>query len=201
MTVRAFAAAVLVGTVAIYAWQTISNAALPWHRMTMRELAGSDSLVRQIRAAAPANGTYYAKQGILAAIDMTSGFADRTSATAIKPMLLRQVGIDVVMAIALLIVVSRIALATPVRTGMILAVAGFAAGVAQQFSDWNWYGFGASYAMVNVVDVAIQCFIGGFAISAFLNRFGARAVTEERVGVPAPRGYQMPSSGHPTGTR
>ena len=53
--------------------------------------------------------------------------------------------------------------ATPVRTGMMLATAGLAAGVALELSNWNWYGFGAGYAIVNIVDVCIQCFIGAFA--------------------------------------
>src|SRR5690349_20746326 len=101
MTGRVLALAVLVGTIVIYAWQTISNAALPWHMMTMRPFANSDSLARQIRAAAPTNGVYYANQGVLAAVSMTLDLGDK-SKLSMGPMLAKQVGINIVMAIALL---------------------------------------------------------------------------------------------------
>jgi hypothetical protein len=200
MNGRVLALAVLVGTIVIFAWQTISNAALPWHRMTMRRFANNDSLVRQIRAAAPSNGMYYSNQGVLASVAMTPDFADKT-ALPFTSMLTKQIAIDVVMAIALLIVVLRMPGAAPLAIGFTLGAAGFAAGVALELSDWNWYGFSAGYTIVNAIDVTIQCFIGGFATAFFLKRFGARAVTEERVGVPAGKGYGGPPSGQPTGSR
>jgi len=200
MNGRVLALAVLVGTIAIFAWQTISNAALPWHMMTMQRFANNDSLVRQIRAAAPTNGMYYSDQGVLASVAMTPDFRDKRS-LPMTPMLAKQVAIDVVMAIALLLVVLRMPSSSPLAAGLTLGAAGFAAGVALELSDWNWYGFGAAYAIVNAIDVTIQCFIGGFATSLFLKRFGARVVTEERVGVPTGRGYSAPSSGNPTGAR
>jgi hypothetical protein len=192
---------VLVSTIVIFAWQTISNAALPWHMMTMREFANNDSLVRNIRAAAPTNGMYYSNQGVLAAVAMTPDFADKTKSVSIAPMLTRQIAIDVVMAVALLVVVLRIPATGSIRSAITVATAGLAAAVALELSDWNWYGFGAGYVIVNVIDATIQCFLGGYAIAAFLKRFGGRVVTEERVGVPAGHGYNVPSSGQPTGTR
>jgi hypothetical protein len=106
-----------------------------------------------------------------------------------------------VMAIALLFVLLRIPITSSLGTALTLAAAGLAAGVALELSDWNWYGFGAGYAIVNVVDVTIQCFVGTYAMTVFLKRFGGRVVTEERAGVPAGRGYTAPSSGQPTGVR
>ena len=200
MNGRALALAVLVGTIVVFVWQTISNAALPWHTMTMQRFANNDSLVHQIRAAAPTNGMYYSDQGVLASVAMTSDFADKTKASMV-PMLAKQIAIDVVMVIALLFVVLRMPTSTPFQTGLTLAAAGLAAGVALELSDWNWYGFSAGYTIVNAIDVTIQCFVGGFATSLFLRRFGSRAVTEERVGVPASKGYVPPRSGQPTGSR
>jgi hypothetical protein len=41
-------------------------------------------------------------------------------------------------------------------------------------SDWNWYGFSASYAMVNEIDLAIQFALAGIVIAWIFKR-GMRA--------------------------
>lgn len=191
----------IVGALVLFVWQTLSNAALPWHEMTMREFGNNDAVVQTIRAAAPSNGMYWSKQGILAAVSMTPDLADRTSMAAMTPMLVRQAAIDLVMALLLALVLLRI----PVRAGLApaftLGLAGLAAGIVAQGSDWNWYGFGVGYAIVNVVDLTIQFFLAGLVLSMLVRRLAPRTRTQEMAGVPAGGTYPGYGSGRGAAAR
>jgi hypothetical protein len=39
-----------------------------------------------------------------------------------------------------------------------------------ELSGWNWYGFAASYAIVNVIDLAIQFALAGVVIAWLYKR-------------------------------
>src|SRR5512140_2473116 len=99
---------VLIGTVAatvtLFLWQAISNAALPWHSAPMREMPAAT--VQALHTALPANGLYFARQGILAAMNTTPDMADRTQQMGLP--LARQVVIDLLAALVLALAVLRL---------------------------------------------------------------------------------------------
>ena len=185
----------LVGTVVLFAWQTLSNAAIPWHMATMSEFASDSAAAHAIRAAAPQNGTWFSKYGVLAAVAITPDFADKTAGAAIVPMLTKQLVLDLLVTLAVVALLLRLPSDGVVATGVTLSLGALAVGAVMQFSDWNWYGFGFSYALVNVIDQAIAFFILGVTLAALRRRFGEpeEIRTAERPGIRAQSG--LPASG------
>jgi hypothetical protein len=65
----------------------------------------------------------------------------------------------------------------------------------KELSDWNWYGFGASYALVNIVDLTLQFVLAGLVITWIRNRQmrGDAMPAHAAPGVRAQGSYQSPS--------
>ena len=154
----------LAAGVTLFVWQTISNVALPWHQATMTELKDNAAAVQAIHAAAPVNGVYFSNQGIIAAVSFTPDMADKTK-MSMTPNLAKQLAIDLVAALLLCVLVARIGVGRKRDTALTLALGGVAAGIILELSDWNWYGFSASYASVNVIDLTIQFALAGAVIA------------------------------------
>jgi hypothetical protein len=190
----------LIGTVvtaiALFAWQTISNAVLPWHMATMREFANNDAMVEAIRANAPENGVYVSNQGILAAVALTPNLIDKT--TLIGQMLGKQFVINLVVAFLLALVALRLRPTTVMGTATALAIAGLAGSALIELSNWNWYGFSASWSIVNLVDHTIQWFIAGLVLAALMRRLAPAAAVG---GVYAPAGAAIGGSERPMSKR
>jgi hypothetical protein len=173
MSARSLLTATLAAFLTLFVWQTISNAALPWHMATLRAFADDTGAIKAIRAQAPENGVYASPRGVLAAISIAPDMADKTQ--TIGGMMAKQAIIDIVVALLLVLTAARLSVTTPVGVGFALGLGGLAAGIVKELSDANWYGFSVSYALVNTVDLAISFFLAGLAIGAILRR-GRRAV-------------------------
>ena len=176
----------LVGTllcaVALFAWQTVSNAVLPWHMATMSEFADDSAAVQAVRAAAPENGVYLSARGVVAAIAVRPDFGSRE--VEMPTMLGRQFALDLAVALVLCFVVMRLPAASATTTGVTLGLAALAVSGIQSFSDWIWYGFTFPYAAVNAIDMAINGLVAGLVLGALLARARARG----EPGVKAPAG-------------
>ena len=157
----------LIGTLAaaltLFVWQTISNVAIPWHSATVKEFTSNEAAVQAIRAVAPVNGVYVAPQGLVAAVSFTPDMADKTK--SMGPNMAKQLVIDLVAALLLCAVVARIGVRRKRDIALTLGLAGLTAGIIKEMSDWNWYGFSASYAIVNEIDLAIQFALAGIVIA------------------------------------
>jgi general stress protein CsbA len=94
--------------------------------------------------------------------------ADKTK--AMGGNLVKQAVIDLVVALLLCILVARIGVGRKRDTALTLALAALAAGILKELSDWNWYGFSASYAAVNLIDLAIQFSLAGIVIAWLYKR-------------------------------
>ena len=162
----------LYGTLAagltLFVWQTISNVALPFHEMTIKPFTNNAAVVEAIRAGISGNGVYFAPQGLVAAVSFTPDMADKTK--AMGGNLVKQAVIDLVVALLLCILVARIGVGRKRDTALTLALAALAAGILKELSDWNWYGFSASYATVNLIDLAIQFALAGIVIAWLYKR-------------------------------
>jgi hypothetical protein len=160
---KPFLIGVIVATIVLYAWQTVSHTVIPWHEATIHNFTNNDAVVQVIHANAPENGVYVSRQGILAAVSFTPAMADKTK--GMGGMLGMQIVIDLVTVILLTVVVSRFALITVGSTGATLGIAGIAAGIITEFSGWNWYGFSIPYAVVNTIDLAIGWWLVGIMLA------------------------------------
>lgn len=159
----------LAGGLTLFVWQTISNVAIPWHEATMKEFSNNDAVVQAVHAGAPANGVYYSPQGILAAVSFTPDMADKTKAP-MSANLVKQAVIDLVAALLLCLLVARIGVGRKRDAASTLALAALAAGIIKEMSDWNWYGFSASYSLVNLIDLTIQFALAGIVIAWLYKR-------------------------------
>lgn len=165
MNTRFLVVGTLAAALTLYVWQVVSNVALPWHEATMYMWEGptNDAVVQAVRAAAPENGVYFSGQGILAAVSMRPDLADKTQ--MMGPMMAKQIGIDLVVALLLALVVLRTGTTTPARTAATLGLAGLAAGLVTELSNWNWYGYDLAFSLVNVAELAVAWFLAGLTLA------------------------------------
>jgi hypothetical protein len=171
----------LVGTLAtavtLFVWQSVSNAVLPWHAASMRQM--TPAAIQAVHTALPENGLYGANQGILAVVHTTPDMRDLTREMGAP--LGRQVVIDLVAALVLAAVVLRLPRRGALATGVSLALAAAAFTTIVCVSDGNWYGYPFSFELVNVIDLTIQGLIAGAILGWAAGRFApAAAAAPER---------------------
>ena len=164
----------LAAGITLFVWQTISNVAIPWHAATVKAFTDNAAAVQAIHVVAPTNGVYASPEGVLAAVSFTPDMADKSK--TMGPNMLKQIVIDLFAAFLLCIVIERIGFGRKRDAAITLALAGLAAGIIKEMSDWNWYGFAASYAVVNEIDLTIQFALGGVVI-AWVYKRGVRGET------------------------
>ncbi|MDB4869369.1 MAG: hypothetical protein JWL97_373 [Gemmatimonadales bacterium] len=158
----------LAAAITLFVWQTISNVAIPWHAATVKAFTSDAAAVQAIRVVAPTNGVYAAPEGILAAVSLTPDMADKSK--SMGPNMAKQIVIDLIAALLLSLVVGHIGVGRKRDVALNLGLAGLAAGIIKEMSDWNWYGFSASYAIVNEIDLAIQFALAGIVIAWIYKR-------------------------------
>ncbi len=164
---RFFLIGVVATTVTLYVWQTISNGLLGWHAAPMREMSPASTLA--VRDAVPANGFYFAKEGILAVVNVTPDMRDRSKDMGLP--LARQVVIDLVAALLLAAAFTRLPRRGPLAAGVTLALIAAAFTTFLAISDWNWYAFPFLFELSNVADVTIQGFLASLVLGWALRRF------------------------------
>jgi hypothetical protein len=183
MNAKRFIIGTLAGSLALFLWETVSNAAIPWHQPTMRHFADSSAVLQTIRANAPDNGMYVDARGLVAAVSMSPDLSSKASLLGL--MLGRQFVLDLMVAALVLIVFTRMPRG-PTRqyalTGGGIALAVAASAFA---SDWNWYGFGAGWTLVNIVDRSIGYTLMCLVLGALINKWSVRSTTDEWGGVRA----------------
>ena len=188
----------LAGALTLFGWESLSNTALPWHMATMRSFADSNAVVDAIRAQAPANGLYIDRRGVIAAIAFEPDMKDK--AALLGPMMARQVGLNIAVALVLLLAMQRLPRLTAAGYGAAFATAAFAISLSTFVSNWNWYGYPAAWTAVQVVDRTIGFALMGLALGGLLNRWSPKVRTDEWGGVRAQGGLPSTMS-TPAGTR
>jgi hypothetical protein len=187
MKPKAVAIAAVVGAIALFAWQSISQTVIPWHAATMSEVADSTgAAIPAIRRLAPENGVYFSKYGALMAVRVAPDGSDRTTAAALGPMLLRQAAINLVIASALCFFVGFLTDQSPLGVGKAAALGGFAMIALREMSMVIWYGFTLGWAAVNIVDQTIGFFVAGIVVGALMQRLNG----DRSVALPEGQGYR-----------
>jgi hypothetical protein len=188
----------VVTAVALFVWQSISNAALPWHMASMKPFSNDTAAVRSIAAIAPENGLYFSPRGALMVRSFTPDLADKSQDMGTP--LGRQIVLDLVAAFALALVVSRLAAPAPLATGSLLGIAGLAAGIITCLSNWNWYDYPLAFEVVNTIDLGINLFIAGALLAWFARRGSRATVPAVDAGVRAEGGLSPLGARQPTST-
>lgn len=183
MNARLLVLGTLAGALTLFVWETISNTVIPWHAPTMRSFTDSGAVVQAIKANAPANGMYVDARGVVAAISFTADAKDRSALVGL--MLSRQFVLDVFVSFVVLIAMLRMPRATTAQCVLLTAAVAFASSASVLVSDWNWYGFGAGWTLVNTLDRTIGYALLGFVIATAINKWSGRPRTDEWGGVKA----------------
>ena len=76
------------------------------------------------------------------------------------------------------------------------AAAAFVMGLSSYGSDWNWFGFSASWTLVNITDRVIGYALMGVTLGALVTKWSGRQTTDEWSGVRASGGYAPPRTSH-----
>lgn len=105
---------------------------------------------------------------------MTPDMADKSQ--DMGGQLIRQVLLDMLVALLAALVVLRIRQRSVLQTAAVLLLLGLTANGLKELSDWNWYGFSLPYALVNTIDHGIQWFLLG-ALLAWLARKYSGSIT------------------------
>jgi hypothetical protein len=197
MNVRAFGISAVVGTIAMFAWQSVSQVVIPWHMATMQEVSDTTAkAVPAIRQLAKSNGVYYSRYGALVAVRFAPDNSSQISMAAIGPMLLKQAGIDLVVVTALCFLVGFLIDRSPLGVAKAMALAGFAMIAVQELAMANWYSFSMSWAAVNIADQTISFFLTGLVVGALMLRLSRG----DPVAIPEGQGYRT-SGGRTTAAR
>lgn len=198
MRARYLTVGTLLTALALFVWQSLSNAAIPWHEASMQTFANDSAAMQAIRDVAPTNGLHFSPRGLVMVTSFTPTLADQSQNMAAQ--LGRQVVLDLVAAFVLALVVARLAAAPPLRTGLLLGLAGLGAGIISRMSDWNWYAFPPSWELVNTVDLGLNLFLAGLVLAWCARRFGDRpaASSHDDAGVRADGGFSPVGSRRPS---
>lgn len=183
MNAKRFILGTVAGALALFAWETISNTAIPWHQATVRQFTDSTAVLQAIRANAPANGMYVDARGVVAAVALGPDLASRESLLAL--MLGRQLALDLFVAAVVLALFTRLPRMPTRHHALVTGLAALAVATSVFASHWNWYGFGAAWTVVNIVDRTIGYALMGLVLGALSNKWTGRSTTDEWGGVRA----------------
>lgn len=197
MNARTLGITAVVGTIAMFAWQSVSQMAIPWHMATMQEISDTTATaVPALRTLAKGNGVYFSRYGALIAVRTTPDNASQMSMAAMGPMLAKQAVVDLIVVSAMCLLVGFLIDRSPLGIAKVMALAGFAMIALQEAGMAIWYSFSASWAAVNIADQTISFFLTGLVIGALM----ARLNRGDPVAIPEGQGYRT-SGGRKTAAR
>jgi F0F1-type ATP synthase assembly protein I len=149
-----------------------------------------------IRALARDNGVYFSRYGLLMAVRVAPDKSDQTSAAAMGPMLLKQLGVDLIAVAALCAFVGFLLDRSPLGVAKAMSLAGFAMITLQEAGMAIWYSFSPGWAAVNIADQTISFFLTGLVLGALMPRLNR----DNPVALPEGQGYRT-SGGRKTTAR
>jgi hypothetical protein len=189
MSSRLLVVGTLLGGIVLFAWQAVSHGVLGLPEKGMREFPGDSAgvVAHNIRAAAPTNGVYFSRYGVLAAVDISGDFADKTK--QFVPMMAKQLALDLAIALVLTLLIGRLASPSVVQTGLMYALLALVFAGPVFLANGIWWNFPTGWNLGNVADQVIGFFLLGLTLAALERRFAEPQIeTAERQGVRAPGG-------------
>jgi len=174
--------AVVAGLV-LFVWGAIWNMSLD--DLVMKQFANDQAVATAVHQAAPANGLYYSTRGVVAAVRMRPDMSDLSNAP-MAPFLIREGVTDVALGVLLAMLVLAFGSVTVARDGVLLALAGLAAGVGISFSDSIWFGFPWSFALLETGEQVFGWLLCGLALGLLRRKLLPAPMPAAAVAQPAP---------------
>jgi hypothetical protein len=197
MNARTLAISAAAGTIAMFAWQSVSQMVIPWHMATMQEISDTTAkAVPALRQLAKGNGVYFSRYGALIAVRTAPDNASQASMATVGPMLAKQAAADLIVVVAMFLLVGFLVDRSPLGVAKAMALAGFAMIALQEAGMAIWYSFSASWAAVNIADQTISFFLTGLVLGVLARRLDR----DNAVAIPEGQGYRT-SGGRKTAAR
>lgn len=186
----------LVGALVLFVWQFVSHGALHLPELGLKPFPTDSTAVaaKSIRAIAPQNGMYFSAYGVLAAVDISSDYADKRQ--QFVSMMVKQFVLDLGVVLILALLMDRLGESSLLRTGVTFAALALALMGMIDVGNSIWWNFTRAWTLGNIADQVLGFFILGATLAALRRRFGeARTATAERLGVRAQGGLQGSDAG------
>ena len=167
--------AAVLGGVVSFAWGSVSHVALALPGTEPLAFADTNAVVQLVKANAPENGIYFDGRGLFAAVAFRSDMGQKF--TSLAPSLLRQFGVEIVVAFILAWVLLRLPGMTPFQTGILFAIVGVAAGIEELVPMHIWYGFPHSTIAAEGIDLIVGWWLLGLVLGALRNRMAPAPAT------------------------
>lgn len=160
-----FSAALLGGVVSL-GWGAVSHMALPGAEP--KAFADSNAVVQTVKANTPENGIYFDGRGLFAAVAFRADLGQKY--TNLAPLMLKQLGIEIAVALVLAWILLRLPRLTVFQTAILLAIIGLAAAIEELFPMQLWYGFPRSNTAMEAIDLIIGWFLLGAVLGWLRNK-------------------------------
>jgi hypothetical protein len=173
MNAKFLAVGTVLGAVFLFVWGAVYHSLTPPEVQGLNAFRNKSAVMDAIKANAPHNGVYFLGQGVWAAVSFQPDLADKTQ--NMGPYLVKEVFTDLFSALFLaLLVLQTRSSSAPGRAGA-LVLAALAAGMENQVSDWNWYGFSARFTVFELVDIVVSWFLVGLILAALARKLAPEA--------------------------
>jgi hypothetical protein len=196
MRPRLLAIATLAAAIVLFAWQSISHGLLGLPEKGMHQFPNDSTAAtaHALRALAPQNGVYFSAYGVLAAVDISADYKDKTK--QFVSMMAKQLVLNLAVVFVLALMFGRLGGSSVLLTGATYSALALAFMGLAFISNWIWWNFPAAWTLGNVVDQVIGFFLVGITLAALEQRFGEpRIATAERAGVRAQGGLPTSDAG------
>lgn len=193
MSTKRLILATIVGAVISFAWGFVSWVVLPWHTMTFNALPNEAAVSEALAEGATADGIYLIpwmdhdadwdgpegqawqekhRSGPVAFISVNPDGGE-----PMDPAVLGMGFLLDILAAAIAVMLLRAALPVlPAYSQRVMFLVGLGGVAAMIFViEWNYWGFEATYTLVNVVDTLVDALLVGLAVAAIVKPDGAAA--------------------------
>lgn len=180
--------AAIVGTIVVFAWSSASWMILPWHYWDMKSFKKEGHVITEsVQVEAPESGIYTVPNFSADAHktpDTQKAWSDKAQHGPFVFMAVKAKGLHWDMNVALAIqfatqflvalcaawLVAQSCLVSAFSRAFLVCVAVSLGSVLTNIANWNWWGFPFLTTLVNIADIAIGWYLGGFFIGIIVKK-------------------------------
>lgn len=173
MNAKFISVGTLIGAIFLFVWGGLLHGMCPMDMQGLNEFQNKAAVIETIKANTRGNGVYIAGEGVWLAVSFLPDMADKTH--NLNPFLVKEVVTDPASAFFLCLLMLCLNCPSHTARAGALAIAALAAGMENQVSDWNWYGFSTRFSAFELLDVVVGWFVLGLILSVLRNKLAPGA--------------------------
>ncbi len=173
MNAKYLVAGTLVGGIFLFLWGGALHTGVPLEVQGLRELTDGGPVVQALLAQTRGNGVYFSPQGLMVVVAFRPGRNDVTE--SIGSNLALEFAANLAQAFLLSLLTLQLRGASAAARAGGIALAAVAAGLENQVSDWNWYGFSTAFTVFELVDVIAGWLVLGLILGALAKKLAPQS--------------------------